>query len=164
MFFLRPLHWYHSRADLIWPDGFMKYYEEGRTGVSIAVTKSLFLLIAEMDPVPYPGFLWPKIGRNLHPKIFLYFFHRNGNLLISIKDAQASGEAFSPQREHPALQNMKFLYFFLYFFVGNFFPPGSGSGSSNSNNADPDPKPCFSATSISYHSNLAGFFLKIIYF
>jgi hypothetical protein len=32
----------------------------------------------------------------------------------SIKDAQATGEAFSPQKEHPALQNMKILYFFLY--------------------------------------------------
>ncbi len=44
-----------------------------------------------------------------------------------MKDAQATGEAFSPQREHPALQNMKILYFFLFF--GSFCPPRSGSGS-----------------------------------
>ncbi len=31
------------------------------------------------------------------------------------------------KREHPALQNMKILYFFSIF-VGHFCPPGSGSG------------------------------------
>jgi hypothetical protein len=35
------------------------------------------------------------------------------------------------KREHPALQNMKILYF-LYF-VGHICPPGSGAGSSDSN-------------------------------
>ncbi len=34
-------------------------------------------------------------------------------------------EAFSPQREHPALQNMKFLNLF-FIFVGHFCPPGAG--------------------------------------
>ncbi len=33
----------------------------------------------------------------------------------SLKDVQATGKAFSLKREHPGLQNMKFLNFFLYF-------------------------------------------------
>ncbi len=32
----------------------------------------------------------------------------------TIKDVQATGEAFSPQREHPTRQNINFLNFFLY--------------------------------------------------
>jgi hypothetical protein len=35
----------------------------------------------------------------------------------SIKDVQATEEAFSPKREHPALQNMKFLHVFLFLWV-----------------------------------------------
>jgi hypothetical protein len=38
----------------------------------------------------------------------------------SIKDVQATGEAFSPQREHPALQNRKFLN--IFHFLGSFLP------------------------------------------
>jgi hypothetical protein len=34
---------------------------------------------------------------------------------------QATEEGFSPQREHPAIQNMKFLNFFLL--CGSFLPP-----------------------------------------
>jgi hypothetical protein len=34
--------------------------------------------------------------------------------LASIKNAQATGEAFKPQKEHPALQNIKILSVFLY--------------------------------------------------
>jgi hypothetical protein len=36
----------------------------------------------------------------------------------SIKDVQATGEAFSSKKEHPALQNIKFLNFF--YFCGSF--------------------------------------------
>jgi hypothetical protein len=35
----------------------------------------------------------------------------------SIKDFQATGETFSTQREHSALQNMNFLNFFLFLWV-----------------------------------------------
>jgi hypothetical protein len=42
----------------------------------------------------------------------------------SIEDVQATGVAFSPQSEHPALQNMKFFNFL----AGNFCPAGSVSG------------------------------------
>jgi hypothetical protein len=80
-----------------------------------------------------------------------------------MKDFQATEGAFSPKREHPALQNMKFLIFFI--FVDNFCPPGDpdpgyGSGSRiriripdtdplNLLNPDPiqirntAPRPCF---------------------
>jgi len=34
-----------------------------------------------------------------------------------MKDAQATEDAFCPQREHPAIQNIKFLYFFLFLWV-----------------------------------------------
>ncbi len=36
-----------------------------------------------------------------------------------MKDVQATGEAFIPQKVHPALKNMKFLNF--YYFGGSFF-------------------------------------------
>ena len=58
--------------------------------------------------------------------------------LASIKDSQATGEAFSPQKEHPALQKMKILSFFLFFGVifalldrdpDPQYVCGSGSGS-----------------------------------
>jgi len=43
---------------------------------------------------------------------------KNCNLLIPpTKDAQTTGEASALKKEHPALQNMKILYFFLYFWV-----------------------------------------------
>jgi hypothetical protein len=46
----------------------------------------------------------------------------NGNVfdpLSSMKDVKAAtGKACSPQREHPALQNIKFLHFFC----GSFMP------------------------------------------
>jgi hypothetical protein len=45
----------------------------------------------------------------------------------SIKDGQATGEAFSPQiRTCSTWQNMKILFLFVIF-VGHFCPPGSGS-------------------------------------
>ena len=36
---------------------------------------------------------------------------------VYIKDAQATGEAFSPQKPHPALENLKFLPCFLFLWV-----------------------------------------------
>ncbi len=41
-------------------------------------------------------------------------------------DVQVTGEAFSPRKIHPALQNIKFLSLFSIF-VGHFCPPGFGS-------------------------------------
>jgi hypothetical protein len=49
------------------------------------------------------------------------------------------------KREHPALQNMKFLNFFI--FLGHFCPPGSGStgliASGFNSYPELDPKYCF---------------------
>ncbi len=48
-----------------------------------------------------------------------------------MKDFQVTGEAFRPKKEHPVLQNMKFLHFFI--FVKVIFdllnPDQCGSGS-----------------------------------
>ncbi len=62
-----------------------------------------------------------------------------------IKDFKLHEKCSALKREHPALQNKKFLLFSL-FFVGNFCSPGFGSGSSRPKPviyADPDPKHCF---------------------
>ncbi len=57
---------------------------------------------------PDPGFWWPKIGKKITAKIFLYIFWiKNCNLLIPK----------ALKREHPSLQNMKFLNFFIFVWV-----------------------------------------------
>jgi hypothetical protein len=57
--------------------------------------------------------------------------------MASLKDFQATGEAFSPQREHPALRKMKFINFFFYFqFLLVIFAL-----------SDPDPNPDFESRS-----------------
>jgi hypothetical protein len=78
----------------------------------------------------------------------LYYFIKNYNLPISRPPKRTSKLLKKPsalKREHPALQNMKFLNFFSTF-VGNFCPPGSGSESTDpiesGSNSDPDPQPC----------------------
>ncbi len=62
----------------------------------------------------------------------IFFWSKTAINYPSTKDAQATGEAFSPQREHPAIQNHEISLLFSSF-VGHFCPPGSRSGSSNSN-------------------------------
>ncbi len=48
----------------------------------------------------------------------------------SIKDVQATEEAFSLKREHSALQSMKFFYFFLFLWIiFILLDPDSESGS-----------------------------------
>jgi hypothetical protein len=52
------------------------------------------------DPVPDPGFRWPKIGKNLQMKTNLIFLPKKLQFTFpeaSKKDAQATGEAFIPQ-------------------------------------------------------------------
>jgi hypothetical protein len=67
-----------------------------------------------------------------------------GNLILIffIKDC------YLFKREHPALKNMKILYFF--YFCGPFLPSwirirnlNADPGPATQINADPDPKPCF---------------------
>jgi hypothetical protein len=53
------------------------------------------------------------------------FFH----LEASMKEVQATGEAFSSQKEHPRHQGIKFFTF--SYFVGHFFTPGSGPADKN---------------------------------
>ncbi len=65
--------------------------------------------------ITYPD---PAFGLNTDPDPGFWWWSKFENKFT------ATGEAFSPQkREHPALQNMKFLNFF----VGHFCPLGSGS-------------------------------------
>jgi hypothetical protein len=56
-------------------------------------------------PDPDPVFWWPKIEKNLQLKIFIYFFDQKLQFTSAL------------QREHPGLQNMKFLNFFLFLWV-----------------------------------------------
>jgi hypothetical protein len=65
---------------------------------------------------------------------FLYFFDEKLQFsypLASIKDAQATGEAFSPQKRTSSTSKHKNSLLFSVF-VDHFCPPGSGSGFSNS--------------------------------
>ncbi len=61
------------------------------------------------------------------------FFLKNNNLPIHMPPLRTSRLQKKPstnKREHPAVQNMKFLNFFL-FFVGHCCPPGSEYGSTD---------------------------------
>jgi hypothetical protein len=69
-----------------------------------------------------------KIGTEKNIKIFLYI--KNYDLPIPRPTKRISKLPKKPstlKREHPALQNMKFLIF-LPSIVGHCCPPGSGSG------------------------------------
>jgi hypothetical protein len=65
----------------------------------------------------------------------LYFFIQNCNLLIPRQEKPSA-----LNREHPAIQNMKFLYFFLLLWVifAHLDPDPA-----TQINAVPDPQPCF---------------------
>ncbi len=74
------------------------------------------------DPDTDSGFWWPKIR-----KIVLDFF-LNQKLQFtypqaSLKTSNLQDKPSVLKREHPALQKMKFIYFF--YFCGSFCPPGS---------------------------------------
>jgi hypothetical protein len=71
-------------------------------------------------PDPDSRFRWPKIEKTLQQKKTLYFFDQKLRYPYPkdfIKDAQAAGEAFIPQKR---AQNMKFMIFF--YFCGSFLP------------------------------------------
>jgi len=84
------------------------------------------------------------------------------NPQASIKDAQATGEAFSPQKRTSSTSK-KENSLLVSIFVCHFCSPGSGSGSAiwmgiririqqhrlMRIHADPDPKPCFLAKEVS---------------
>jgi hypothetical protein len=64
-----------------------------------------------------------------------YFFDKKLQFsypLASIKDVQATGDAFSPYKRTSSTSKHE-NSLLSSTFVGHFCPPGSGSGSSNSN-------------------------------
>ncbi len=62
---------------------------------------------------------WKKITAEKKLNIFwLQFTHPHA----SKKEVQATEEAFSPQREHPALQNMKLKFLIFSIFFWSFLP------------------------------------------
>jgi hypothetical protein len=75
---------------------------------------------------------WKKFTAEICKYVFLI---KNCNLLIPrppYRTLMLQEKPSTLKREHPALQNMKILYF-LSILVAHFFPPESGSGSINSN-------------------------------
>ncbi len=80
-------------------------------------------------PIKIQGFGDQKLEKNIQLGKKLFFEDKKLQFtypLPSVKDVQVTDEAFSSQKRHPALQNMKFLNFF--YFCGSFWPSGSGSG------------------------------------
>jgi hypothetical protein len=73
-------------------------------------------------PDPDPGFDDLKLKKNI--QLVLPFTYP----LASIKDAQATGEAFSPQKRTSSTSKYENSVFFSIF-VGHFCPSRSGSGS-----------------------------------
>ncbi len=76
-----------------------------------------FFLISDPDPVPNPGFWWPKITA---VTLFYIFWIENCYLFILSLHKWTHELQEKPstlKREHPALQNMKIRYFFLYLWV-----------------------------------------------
>jgi hypothetical protein len=70
-----------------------------------------FFLNVDPDPVPNPGFWWPKIGKKLQMKKIFFV-----NIV-----AQAAGEAFSPQKRTSSTS--KHENSLLFFFIcGSFLP------------------------------------------
>jgi hypothetical protein len=72
-------------------------------------------------PYPYPGFRWTKIKKKITAENKIWFFGiKNCNLLIPKTPERTSKLQENPsalKREYPALQNMKFLNFFLFLWV-----------------------------------------------
>ncbi len=68
------------------------------------------------DPIRIQGFDDQKLKNTIQLKFLYIFLIQNCNLLIPRHPAL--------EREHPALQDMKFINFFLFLWV--FCPPGSG--------------------------------------
>jgi hypothetical protein len=64
------------------------------------------------DPIWIRGFDDQKLNFYLIDQKLQFTYRK-----ASIKGVQATGEAFSLKREHPALQKMKFIYFFLCLLV-----------------------------------------------
>ncbi len=129
-----------------------------------------FFLLAD----PHPGFWWPKIDCW---KFHLYFFYQILQFTYpeaSIKDAQAAGEAFSPQKR--TFSTSKHEIYFCYYcgsLLTSWIRVRIGISNANPDpathiNADPDPKPRsvfshFICTSRSIARNLdTGIYLVLV--
>jgi hypothetical protein len=62
-----------------------------------------------------------------------FFYQKLQHPQKSIKDAEATGVAFGPEKRTSALQSKHEISLLFSMFVGHFCPPGSGSNP----NADP---------------------------
>jgi hypothetical protein len=86
-----------------------------------------FFLMA--DPDPDPGFDDQKLKKIYSWKFNFYFLDQKLQFTYpyaSIKDAQATGEAFSLQKRTSSTSKHENSLLFSIF-VGHFCPPGSGS-------------------------------------
>ncbi len=92
---------------------------------------------ADPDPVPNPGFWWPKkLQKITAVKLFLYFWIENCNLLILRPPQRTQKLQEKPSaliREHPALQ------FFTFFYICGSFLPSWIRIRIRIQNSDPDP-------------------------
>jgi hypothetical protein len=79
---------------------------------------SAFLVNVGPDADPYPGFCWSEKWKKLHKKFVIYIFDPNCNLLVPVlllKKSKLHEKPSALLREHPALQNLKFLHFCGWF-------------------------------------------------
>ncbi len=98
-------------------------------------------------PDPDPGFWWPKIGKYTS-ELFYLLLMKNCNFLVPrLPTSKLLEKPSALKREHPALQKMKFINFFLFLWVifALLGPdPGSPLNPDPDTAPDPDPQNCFS--------------------
>jgi hypothetical protein len=117
-----------------------------RIRIRIRIQHFFKLRIRIPDPDPGSGsrLWWPKNGKNLQLEILFWFFWSKIAFYLSLDlnkgPPKLQVKPSALKREHPALQNMKILDFFLFF--GVFFAL-----------LDPDPDPQFECGSGSSNSN-----------
>jgi hypothetical protein len=81
-----------------------------------------FLLLANLDPVPDPGFWWPKTRKKCRKHLY-FFKSKNCNLLILglHKGRPSYRRILQPSKEN--IHHFKTLNFFTFFyFCGSFLP------------------------------------------
>ncbi len=81
-----------------------------------------FFPIADPDPVPNPGFWWPKVVKNLQLKFFLsIFWIINCNLLILRPPYGRTSYRRSLQPSKENIQHFKTWKFFAFFYICGSF-------------------------------------------
>ncbi len=97
--------------------------------IRIRIQHFFLLRIRIADPDPDPGFDDLKLKKIYSWKFNFYFLDKKLPFTYpeaSIKDAQATGKAFSPQKRSSRTSTHENSLLFPIF-VGHFYPPGSGS-------------------------------------